>query len=64
MEEKRSGKSRTPFISVYFRCCNVYQRICRHSDGSKYSGFCPKCLRCVRVPIGSGGTSQRVFEAE
>ncbi len=53
-----------PYLSLLFRCCNVYQRVYRHRDGDRYEGRCPRCLREVVVPIGPDGTAQRVFEVE
>jgi hypothetical protein len=61
-DEKRP--QRRPYISVFFRCCGVYTRVYRHRDGGRYEGRCPRCLAKVVVPIGEGGTSQRIFEAE
>ena len=57
-------KSARPFVSVLFRCCNVYQRIYRSADGSKYEGRCPKCARSIRFLVGEGGTSERFFVVE
>jgi len=60
-----SGKTDTrPYVSVLFRCCNVYQRIYRSADGAKYEGGCPKCARPVRFLVGAGGTSERFFVVE
>ena len=58
------GAQRRAYLSVFFRCCNVYQRLYRHADGDRYAGRCPGCLSPISVPIGSGGTDRRVFEAE
>ncbi|MBI4614167.1 MAG: hypothetical protein HY720_11200 [Planctomycetes bacterium] len=55
---------RRPWISVFFRCCVVYQRIYLDTSGKSYSGRCPKCLRRVRAVIGPDGTSSRFFEAK
>ena len=63
MSEKKSLRGR-PYISVFFKCCQVYQRVYKHKDGDRYEGRCPKCLARLKVPIGEGGTDQRSFVAE
>ena len=63
--EGRGGNSAAqPFVSVLFKCGNVYQRIYRSADGTRYDGRCPKCGRAVRFVVGEGGTSERFFVVE
>mgnify|MGYP006293843591 CR=1 FL=1 len=57
------ARSNRPWISMLWRCCGVYSRIYRNRKGAAYEGYCPKCARPVRVKIGPGGTSARLFEA-
>lgn len=64
IDKKSASECGKPFVSVFFRCCNQYQRICRHRNGDRYEGRCPGCLRSVVLPIGAKGTSQRIFEAQ
>ncbi len=52
-----------PYISVFFRCCRVYQRIYRTADADKYVAYCPRCMRKVEVRVGPSGTDARFFEA-
>ena len=54
------GQSR-PFLSVHFACCNVYCRIYRNLDGTRYEGRCPRCAKPVTFAIGSDGTDARSF---
>lgn len=57
-EEKNSN-----YLGIMFNCCNVYARIYKNKDGSAYTGRCPKCMKTVKISIGSGGTNQRFFRA-
>jgi len=52
-----------PFIGIHFKCCGIYCRIYKNKNQDAYEGACPKCRRRVKLPIGSGGTSNRFFEA-
>lgn len=58
-EAKRAGR---PALQVYFRCANVYLRVLRSADGSRYQARCPKCGKDVRFAVGEGGSAQRFFE--
>lgn len=53
-----------PFLSIFFKCCQVYQRIYRDRSGAAYSGRCPRCLRTIRFRVGHGGTQSRGFEVQ
>jgi hypothetical protein len=53
-----------PWLALHWRCCHAYSRIYRNAAGTRYEGRCPRCLKLVSVPIGSGGTSARFFEAD
>jgi len=61
----RDPQAREPrqWIGVLFECCNVYSRIHKTKNGTAYAGFCPRCNAKIRVGIGNGGTSQRIFRA-
>jgi hypothetical protein len=50
-----------PFLSVHFACCNVYCRIYRNLDGTRYEGRCPRCSKPVTFAIGADGTDARSF---
>ncbi len=53
-----------PWVGIRFDCCNVYTRVYRNQEGTSYLGYCPRCLRRVKLRVGSGGTSSRFFIAE
>ena len=59
-----SSKNKTrAWLGIYFKCANVYRRIFKTEDGRSYRGLCPRCGQCLKIPVGKGGTSDRVFEA-
>jgi len=60
----RCAPKERPWISIYFKCCRVYQRVYRNRDGTAYVGWCPKCARKAVVKISPYGTESRYFEAE
>ena len=59
-QQPRTNNAR-PFLSVHFACCNVYCRIYRNLDGTRYEGRCPRCAKAIMFGIGSDGTDTRSF---
>ncbi len=62
-QPNQPAAGKRPYISVYFECCGVYDRIYRQPGQLFYQGRCPKCLRTLRVRVGPEGTSERIFRA-
>lgn len=69
-EPERSPRNDPPpagerrrWLGILFRCCQAYGRIYKTASGDAYVGQCPRCAAEIRVGVGSGGTSQRFFEA-
>ncbi len=52
-----------PFVGIIFRCCGVYARIYKNSQGSAYEGHCPRCGRPARIRIAPDGIDAHFFEA-
>jgi hypothetical protein len=52
-----------PWLAVSWRCCGVYSRVYRNTEGTAYEGRCPRCGKLVHVGVGPEGTSHRFFEA-
>ena len=52
------------YISIHFRCCNVYSRIYKNKAGTAYVGWCPRCMRKAEAKVGKNGqgTDQRIFQ--
>lgn len=51
-----------PYLRLWFKCAQQYQRAYKSADGSAYSARCVKCMQMVRFPVGPGGTSERSFD--
>ncbi len=62
-QNPKVGNTKSVYLSIHFKCCNVYAPIYKNAAGTAYAGHCPRCQRQLSVPIGPGGTTQRVFEA-
>ena len=63
MQKKSPGKRRE-HLGIHFRCCHVYGYIYKNKAGDAYCGFCPKCMKPVRVRISTNGagSEQRLFQ--
>ena len=59
----RSRRKPRPFLGILFECCRVYVRVYKNAAGDAYVGACPRCLARLRVAVGTGGTSRRLFRA-
>lgn len=53
-----------PFLQVFFRCANHYQRVYRNAAGTQYNARCPKCGKPLRFRVGEGGSESRRFEVD
>jgi hypothetical protein len=53
-----------PWVGIKFDCCGAYTRVYRNRQQDAYEGRCPRCGRPVRLQIGPGGTTSRMFRAE
>jgi hypothetical protein len=51
-----------PYLRVFYRCANAYQRVYRNADGSAYVARCPSCGKSTTFRVGPGGTGERFFE--
>ncbi|TVQ78618.1 MAG: hypothetical protein EA369_06330 [Bradymonadales bacterium] len=53
-----------PFLGIFFECCQVYQRIYREPDATRYQGHCPRCYRSIRLRVDpTEGSNCRFWRA-
>lgn len=64
MNDDNPSPSQRPYLGIQFDCCGLYARIYKNKAGTKYVGWCPKCMRKIEVKCGDGGTGQRFFRAQ
>ena len=62
-EDNENKPEKKAYLGIMFNCCGAYGRIYKNKDNTAYVGRCPKCMRTVKVPVGSGGTNARFFNA-
>jgi len=62
--DESPSKVKSPYLSIHFKCCNVYAPIYKNAAGTAYSGHCPRCQRRAQIAIGPGGSKSRIFFAE
>ena len=60
---QHNGRQPRPWIGVRFTCAGAYVRVYRAPNAPCYVARCPKCAMACRFAVGSGGTSQRLFDA-
>lgn len=59
---KPSSAQGRRFVGIHFLCCDIYTRVYANRDGEAYEGNCPRCSKKVKLRIGPGGTSSRMFK--
>jgi len=65
-ENTNEEKKKSNFLGIMFECCNIYARIYKNKEGTAYVGRCPKCMRSIRIKVGTEGegTNARFFRAQ
>lgn len=63
LTDESAASFQRPYVGILFECCGVYQRVYRRPEQSTYTGHCPRCLRPVKLRVGPGGTTARIFRA-
>jgi hypothetical protein len=53
--------AKRPFVSVIFRCCNVYGRAYLAADKQKFEARCPRCYQLVTLQVSAQGSESRFF---
>jgi hypothetical protein len=61
-DEPRAAASGRPYLQIYFKCANSYQRVYRDRAGRGYCARCPKCGKTMNFVVGEGGSPKRFFE--
>ncbi len=64
MGETSKPRQPRPYISVHFKCCNVYSRVYLNRQGKAFFGHCPRCARPIRVAAAPGGSRNKFWTAE
>ena len=57
-------RQRRHWVSVLYRCCNVYHRVYFAVAARTAIGHCPRCLREVRFVISEDAEPGKFFCAE
>ena len=53
-----------PYLSILFKCCQVYAPIYRNAAATAFAGHCPRCQRPTSIAISPSGSRSRIFQAE
>jgi hypothetical protein len=61
--QKPKIENKVEFLSIHFKCCNVYAPIYKNAAATAYAGHCPRCHRPAQIQISPTGSPSRIFEA-